>query len=85
MYYESSCNSLSKRILFCSNSSSESSPSSADEAPPIGDFSLCLLDDGLDGGGDGEDTRSKSLDGTDSSFDGFCFLLPFFDYGLDVR
>ena len=74
----SSCNSLSKRIRFCSNSSSESSPSSADEAPPRGDFSLCLLD-GFDGGGDGEETRSKSFDATDSSFDDLCFLLPFFD------
>ena len=77
--YVSSCNSLSNRIRFCSNSSSESSPSSAEEAPPVGDFSLCLLDGGLDGGGDGDDTRSKSLDGVFSSLCDFCFLFPFFD------
>ena len=43
----------------------------------MGDFSLCLLDDGFDGGGEGDDTRSKSLEGVCSSLDDFCFLLPF--------
>ena len=43
----------------------------------MGDFSLCLLDDGFDGGGEGDDTRSKSLEGVCSSLDAFCFLFPF--------